>query len=278
MNWQEYEEQVLSELRRCYPGAPITRNVTVTGQFSQSPRQIDILIEPQVLDAPIRIVVDAKRHSAPVDVNDVESFISMMADVGAHRGILVSSSDYTKAALGRAHGETNQDIELDVLTLDELKERQGTLAIPFSGSWGVLLEAPFGWLIDAKRRQGSVACLYQRGYDLDGAGRAKEWMYLNFWHKDAAAPDLDGLLTLQAATLKDANIEYLPGVDRSDARTIIRLAKVPSYPTPEYTGFVEFDDFIFFAVLFTTPEMSKRNVRKLREILRTVKPVKVRRG
>ena len=57
---------------------------------------------------------------------------------------------------------------------------------------------------------------------------------------------------------------------------MIRLAEVPCYPTPEYTGFVEFDDFIFFAVLFTTPEMSKRNVRKLREILRTVMPVGVR--
>ena len=131
-------------------------------------------------------------------------------------------------------------------------------------------------MIDAKRRLGCVACLDQRGNDVDDAGRAKEWMYLNFWHRDAAAPDLDGLLALQADTLKDATIEYVSGVDRPDARTIIRLAEVPSYPTPEYTGFVEFDDFILFAVLFTTPEMSKHNLRKLREILRTVMPVEVR--
>jgi hypothetical protein len=276
MHWQEYEEEIFEELRRRYPGASITRNATLPGRFSQTPRQIDVLIEAQVLDAAIRIIVDAKKHAAPVDVNDVESFASMLADVAAHRGILISSSGYTKAATTRAHREVNQDIELDVFTLDELKHLQGTLAFPFSGSRGVMLQAPFGWVIDAQRRQGAVACLYQRGYDLDAAGHAKEWMYLNFWHKDAAAPNLDGLLRLQADTLKGGIITYLPAVERSDARTVIRLAEVPGYPTPEYTGFVEFDDFIFFAVLFTIPEMSKRNLRKLREILRTVMPINVR--
>jgi hypothetical protein len=276
MNWHEYEKEIFEELRRRYPNAPITRNATASGRISHVPRQIDILIEAQVLDAPIRVIVDAKKRAAPIDVNDVESFVAMMADVEAHRGIIVSSSGYTRAAITRAHNEINQDIELDVFTLDELKHLQGTLAFPFSGSHGVMLEAPFGWVIDAQRRQGIVACLYQRGYDLEAAGRAKDWMYINFCRKDAATPDLDALLRQQGDTLKDGVITYLSGVERTDARTVIRLAEVPRYPTPEYTGFIEFDDFIFFAVLFTTPEMSKRNLRKLREILRTVMPINVR--
>ncbi|MEQ1772060.1 MAG: restriction endonuclease [Devosia sp.] len=276
MNWREYEQEVFEELRRRYPDALVTRDTTLPGRMSQTSRQIDVLIEAHVFDTPIRIVVDAKRHGRSLDVNDVESFVSMIADVGAHRGLLVSSSGYTAAAAARAHRETNQDIELDVLTLEELKHLQGTLALPFSGAHGVVLPAPFGWVVDAQRREGAVACLYQRGYDLQAAGQAKEWMYLNFWHKDSDAPDLDGLLKLQSKTLHDATISYFPGVERRDARTAIRLAEVPGCPTPEYTGFVEFSDFIFFAVLFTTPEMSKRNVRKLREILRTVVPMTVR--
>ena len=114
---------------------------------------------------------------------------------------------------------------------------------------------------------------YQRGFDIDGAGHAKEFMYLNFWAKESPGQDIDYLLKYQARTLHDAKISYLSGVNRNDAKNIIRLAEVPNYPTPEYTGFVEFEDFIFFAVLFTTPEMSKRNLRKLREVLRTVSPV-----
>lgn len=275
MNWKEYEDEIFEELRRRYPDVPIKRNAKVLGRISQTPRQIDVLIEAQVLDSPVRVIVDAKKRTKPIDVNDVESFIAMMADVEAHRGILVSTTGYSKTAVSRAHNEINQDVELDVFSLEELKHLQGELAIPFSGNCGVILSAPFGWVIDAKRRKGCVACLYQRGYDLDAAGHAKEWMYLNFWKKETQDQDLDYLLQLQAKTLHDAKLTYLPGVVRPNAITLIRLAEVPGYPTPEYTGFVEFDDFIFFAVLFTTFEMSKRNLRKLREILRTIHPVSV---
>lgn len=276
MNWKEYEDEIFEELRRRYPAVPITKNAKVLGRISQTYRQIDILIEDQVLDYPVRVIVDAKKRADPIDVNDVESFIAMMADVEAHRGILVSTVGYSKTAISRAHNEVNQDIELDVFSLDELKHLQGELAVPFSGSFGVLLSAPFGWIIDAKRRQFTMACLYRRGYDLDAACRAKEWMYLNFWKKETPEQNLDDLLQLQAKTLYDAKITYLPGVLRDDARTLIRLAEVPGYPTPEYTGFVEFDKFVFFAILFTTFEMSKRNLRKLREILRTVDPIRLK--
>lgn len=275
MDWKQYEDEIFEELRRRYPAVPITRNAKVLGRRSQTLRQIDVLIEAQVLDSPVRVIVDAKKRTKPIDVNDVESFIAMMADVEAHRGILISTNGYTKTACSRAHNEVNQDVELDVFSLEELKHLQGELAVPFSGTVGVVLAAPFGWVIDATRRKGWVACLYQRGYDLDAAGNAKEWMYLNFWKKETADQDLDYLLQLQAKTLHDAKLTYLPGVVRPDAKTRIRLAEVPGYPTPEYTGFVEFDDFIFFAVLFSSVEMSKRNLRKLREILRTIQPVSV---
>lgn len=275
MDWKQYEDKIFEELQSRYPGVPISRNAKVLGRISQTLRQIDVLIEAQVLDSPVRIIVDAKKRTKPIDVNDVETFIAMMADVEAHRGILISTSGYSKTAALRAHNEVNQDVELDVFSLEELQHLQGELALPFSGEVGVVLKAPFGWVIDATLRNGFVAYLYQRGYDLDAAGKAKEWMYLNFWKKETPNQDLDFLLQHQAQTLSDAKITYFPGVVRPDAKTLIRLAEVPDYPTPEYTGFVEFDDFIFFAVLFTSVDMSKRNLRKLREILRTTQPVSI---
>jgi hypothetical protein len=274
MNWKDYEDRVFDELRNHYPDYLIKRDTKIHGVISQTPRQIDVLIEAEVFDSPVRIIVDAKMRTQPIDVNDIESFIAMMADVKADRGILVSTKGYTKTAILRAHNESNQDIELDVLSLEELKHLQGEFAIPFSGKFGVTLPAPFGWVIDASRRPDVLAALYQRGYDIDKAGQAKEWMYINFWAKETPNHNIDYLLKFQQEnTLHDAKVTYLPGVNRTDANTAIRLAEVPNYPTPEYTGFVEFEDFIFFAVLFTTPEMSKRNLRKLREVLRTVCPV-----
>lgn len=252
MDWKDYEDQIFEELRRRYPAVPIKRNAKVLGRISQKLRQIDVLIEAQVLDSQIRVIVDAKKRSTPIDVNDVESFIAMMADVEAHRGILISTNGYSKTAVVRAHNEVNQDVELDVFSLEELKHFQSELAVPFSGKVGVVLESPFGWVIDATCRNGAVAYLYQRGNDLAAAGNAKEWMYINFWQRQTPDQDLDHVLQLQAKTLHNAKLTYLPGVVRPDAKTLIRLAEVPGYPTPEYTGFVEFNDFIFFAVLFTS--------------------------
>ena len=280
MNWKEYEREIHEELLRRYPNVPITKNAKVLGCITLKMRQIDVLIEPQLLDSPFRIIVDAKFRKHPIDVNDVESFISMMHDVKADRGFLISTAGYTDTAIQRAHKEPNQDIELDVFSLADLKYLQGELAIPYRGKFGVLLDAPFGWVVDGQQQRGFPACLYQRGLDLNSAGMAKEWMYVNFWAKETPDQSLEDLLKIQAENMRreklDAKLSYHPGVDRQDAKTQIRLAEIPSYPTPEYTGFVEFKDFIFFSVLFTTPQMAKRNLRKLRDILRTVKPIYVK--
>lgn len=279
MNWEEYEQRIFEELRRRYPNTCPQWNVKVVGSTTKSPRQIDILIETQVLDSSIRIVVDAKDRKTPIDVNEVESFIAMMNDVKAHRGILVAANGYTKTAIARAHNEPNQDIELDVFTLAELESFQGETAIPFRGSSGVIIEAPFGWVVDALSRPTFPACLYQRGYNLDSAGDAKEWMYVNFWRKESHSQTLEEVLSLQTKGIlsvkPDSKITLMKGVERDDAKSVIRWADIPGYPTPEITGLIEFKEFIFFAVLFTPIETSKRNLRKLRELLRTAIPIEV---
>lgn len=275
MNWKEYEREIFEQFQSRYPNASIKHNQKVLGRISKIKRQIDVLIEDQSLDASIRTIVDAKRRTSPIDINDIETFISMMVDVGAHRGILVSPVGYTKGAIRRAHNEVNQDIDLDVYSLEELQLFQAQQAIPYSTDYGVLLSAPFGWVIDATNREGCLACLYQRGYDLNAAGNAKEWMYINLWIKESPEQCLEDVLKMQSDGWKNAKLSYLQGINRIDARTLIRLAEVPDYPTPEYTGFVEFDEFIFFVVLFTPIETSKRNLRKLREILRTVQSIQI---
>lgn len=276
MNWKEYEREIFEQFQSRYPNASIKHNQKILGRISNIKRQIDVLIEDQSLDALIRTIVDAKRRTSPIDINDIETFISMMVDVGAHRGILISPVGYTKGALTRAHNEVNQDIDLDVYSLEELQLFQAQQAIPYSRDYGVLLSAPFGWVVDATKIEGCLACLYQRGYDLNAAGNAKEWMYINLWIKETPEQCLEDLLKIQSNGWKNAKLDYLQGVNRTDAKTLIRLAEIPDYPTPEYTGFVEFDEFVFFVVLFTPIETSKRNLRKLREVMRSVLPIHVK--
>jgi hypothetical protein len=143
----------------------------------------------------------------------------------------------------------------------------------------VALPAPFGWIIDGTRREVMVATLYQRGLTLESAGKAREWMYVNFWTKDENTKDIESLCRFQESYLKTmpgTEIEYQDGPSRKDAKTKLRLLKVPSYPTPEYTGFVEFEQFIFFCVLFTPKELEPKNLRKLRYIMRCALPIGIR--
>jgi hypothetical protein len=278
MDWLEYEKEISDYFRAEYPDAKFTPNAKVVGRFSKTERQIDLLIEGEIADFMFRVVVDGKYRNKKIDVNDVESFIGFVRDVDADRGVMISTEGYSPAAVNRGYYE-DSGIELDVLKFKELDRFHAFAALPFAGENGVALPAPFGWIIDGTRREGMVATLYQRGLTLESAGKAREWMYINFWSKDETANNIESLCNLQESYLKTApgaEIEYQDGPIRKDAKTKLRLLKVPTYPTPEYTGFVEFEKFIFFCVLFTPKELEAKNLRKLRYIMRCVLPFGVR--
>jgi len=281
-DWQQYEDEIEKQFREAYPSARITRNAKLVGKFSKVERQVDILIENQASDFAFRIVVDAKHRGRKIDVGDVEAFLGLTRDVEAHTGMMVALEGYTPAAINRAYYD-NLDVILDVLNLDELKEFQGPTAIPYSGEHGVSIVAPFGWVVDATRRPHVVASLYQRGLTFEEAVRNDEWMYINFWHKKGEINSLDALLKFQEGYIRagspDAEIGFLEGVpnQKVGAKTLIRRLRKESYPAPEYTGFVDFKDFIFMCVLFTPEQLERKNLRKLRFLLREAFPLTITR-
>ena len=277
MDWQQYEREVEQQFREAYPEARITANTKLVGKFSKVERQIDLLIEGQASDFAFRIVVDAKHRGRKIDVGDVEAFLGLTRDVEAHTGMMVALEGYTPAAINRAYYD-DLDVILDVLNLDELKEFQGFTAIPYRGEHGVVIGAPFGWVADATRRDVGLATLYQRGLTFEEALRNNEFMYVNFWNKKTHGDvnSLDALLKYQETYLMEgspgAEIRLLEGVSNQKvgAKTLIRRFKKKTHPTPEYTGFVDFETFVFMCVLFTPEQLERRNLRKLRFILREV--------
>jgi hypothetical protein len=282
LDWQEYEQEINKYFRSEYPTSTITGNAKLIGRFSKIERQIDLLVEEQASDFSFRIAIDAKHHDKRLDVNDVEQFLGLLRDISADVGVLIAPMGYSQAAINRAHYDDSR-LELDVLNFDELKTFQAFGAIPYSGDLGVLLPAPFGWIVDGIPRLESPACLYQRGLTLEEAQKAWEWMYVNFWRRDEKCCGIESLLKHQEGYLRkgrpDAEVTFLDSVRRKDgAKTVIRAFKDKSYPSPEFTGFVEFPSFIFFCVLFTPPELEEKNLRKLRYILRRVLPLRVRQG
>ena len=149
MNWKKYEIEILTYFQETYPETTITFDKRIIGKYSKVERQIDIFIEGEIAGYEIKIVVDCKYFSKNIDVKHIESFCSMVEDVDAHQGVLITKKGYSKAAINRAY-YGNQKVELDIINFDKIKESQAFEAIPYVGDFSVIIPAPFGWVLDLK--------------------------------------------------------------------------------------------------------------------------------
>lgn len=290
-DWKAYELEIEEHYRLEYPSAQITANTKLRGRFSKIDRQIDLLIEQHAADFAFRVIVDAKHYGTRIDVKDVEQFMGLLRDVGVDIGVMIAPEGYTQAAINRAYYD-NSRVELDVLNFKELKQFQCPGGIPYSGDKGVFVPAPLGWVVDAGLRGFTypdgeqahfLAALYQRGRTFQAAVSASEWMYMKIWTKQQPALDLESLLAYQQGYMLKCNREnkkisvLADDVKRADgAATKIRLLEVNGLPIQEYTGFIDFEEFIFMCVLFTPHELRGKNLRKLRYILRLAVPVRLK--
>lgn len=277
MDWKQYEKEILEEFRQVYPNATILPNQFIVGRKTGKRRQVDILIEDYVAGVRFLIAVDCKSYMRKVDVKKVESFIGMMDDLGAQYGIIVTQKGYTSGALLRAHNESNVRVELDIVSLDALRQGQGFVGLPYSGFHGILVPAPFGWVLDANQMDGVLATLYQRGMNRDSAIAANQWMYVNIKDKDEELKSLDDFMEWQEAITKShaprAKFKYDRTIARKDgAPTRIRTIDIEHYPSKEYTGVVEFEGYFAFFVLFTPVEQHAKNMRKLLSVLERCMP------
>lgn len=155
--WRAYERLVatLQSDQHASDDITVIPNAKIVGALSRRRRQVDVLIDARVEeDVTRRVIVDAKLRKRPVDVKDVEMFEGMMRDCRAHRGILVCSAGWTRAALRRAQDA----ITISLVTEDALDQFDpvgwepclGSCASPRgrkqSSGW-VLYDQPFGLAI-----------------------------------------------------------------------------------------------------------------------------------
>lgn len=125
--WQAYEQEIFDtfrdkfndDLKKCV----FTKNDHIVGQFSRVKRQIDLSIRGELAGMPLLGVVECKYLNKNVDVKAVEAFTSLLRDVKAHFGIIVTNKNYSKAAQNRAKTE---GIHLEIIRGDEIDEYEFT--------------------------------------------------------------------------------------------------------------------------------------------------------
>lgn len=283
MNWKEYEKTVFEYLTHWFPEENINYNSKIRGKMSKSIRQVDILIDGKIAGIDIRVVIDSKSYkNKKVDVKAVESFLGMLADVDAHKGVLVTTKGYTKGAINRTFNDSNKDLDLEVLNFDELKELDGIGGIIHRGIYGMTIPAPFGWVINAKQIHASfLAKFYQRGLSFEEAAKNEELIYANIIIKGEEFLNLEEVIAKQESVTNSqfgkCTFEYSEKKVGQNRKVIIREIIYANKDYREITGFLDFDDFIFYLVLITPKELFNKNKMKLDFMLAKAIPMKVNR-
>jgi len=106
-------ELTLYELFRA-KGYNVSHNVKKAGR-SGAEHQVDVLAEYKCPLHVSRIVIEAKRHDAPIDKDRVMKLIQIVDDIGADKGIIATTSYFTTGALKTAEGHNIELWERDHL-------------------------------------------------------------------------------------------------------------------------------------------------------------------
>lgn len=172
--WMEFEKKAF-EIQKSLSStnSDIRHNDLIYGYESKTDRQVDISIRSKVGAYSILIAVECKDYKKPVDVTDVEAFISKIRDVRAHKGVMISAKGFTEAAQNRAE---HNDIDLrQLIDTDSLH-------------WGADI---------------SVPCLLERTYMASCSVEAHDFNELPFQTERLMALDLRNENGESVGTIED---------------------------------------------------------------------------
>lgn len=142
----EYEKIAKRIYEMLSPSSRVQHDARLPGKESGADRQVDVLIEETVAGHKIRVVVDCKNWNSRISVPDVGSFASLVRDVGAHKGVMLSKKGYSKPSLPYA-----RQLGIDLCQLHDAGSRNWKLDLKVPivvEELGVTVETTFRAAID----------------------------------------------------------------------------------------------------------------------------------
>jgi hypothetical protein len=130
-DWLDYQKLAADIYADLEAAAVVTHDDKIRGVESGIERQIDVSIRTTVAGHQILIIVQAKDHVRPVDVNVVGEFQSVIHDVRAAKGVLICSGGFTETAV-----EYARTLNIDVCTAHDAQHRK----------WAIDLRIPLLWV------------------------------------------------------------------------------------------------------------------------------------
>jgi len=157
--WKRFERQIHQIHTQLAPqGAIVTLDDRMVGSESKVERQLDVTIRVSVAQYKLLVIIECKDEARPIDVGTMGEFASLLRDVKANKGVMISSSGYTPAAIemARAQGIDTRTY-LDTESVDWKSEvtipvlltraKLDAWSVRFSGipgfPWGAPTNTPF---------------------------------------------------------------------------------------------------------------------------------------
>jgi hypothetical protein len=163
--WKRFEKLIHQLHTQFAPeGAAVIQDDKIVGCESKTERQLDVTIRHTVAQYKILIVIECKDESRPIDVGAMGEFASLLRDVKANKGVMISTSGYTKSALDMARAQgIDTRTYLDTESMDWKSEvtipvlltrtKLDAWNVRFSGApgvhpslWGVPTNIPFPFI------------------------------------------------------------------------------------------------------------------------------------
>jgi hypothetical protein len=99
--WKRFEK-LIQQIHTEFGKDTVTLDDRVMGSLSKTERQLDITIRAFVNQYRIFVVIECKDEARPVDVAAIGEFAGLLRDVKANKGVMISTSGYTTAAVEMA--------------------------------------------------------------------------------------------------------------------------------------------------------------------------------
>jgi restriction system protein len=177
---KEYEVFVQGIVKESF-GVDVHHQKSFIGRRSSREIKVDLAFTLQVGGAKFLVVVECKRYKNAVSVQDIEEFHSKLDDIGAHKGIMITTVGFQSGAVKTAEG---RGIALALLT-DEYQ--QGELRYVVSSANPIRL--PLVPKSSESLVQGNIRGLldaYQGGLRFENFGQLYGMLCMEFMNKEAS--------------------------------------------------------------------------------------------
>ncbi|MDP1816516.1 MAG: restriction endonuclease [Leadbetterella sp.] len=116
MKWQEYQEAVGQLYEQMNDFGIVKKNITIPDKVTGQARQVDVWWEMSIGGHIFKILIDAKKRNAKIDVKDVEEILMLAESVNADKAIIVTNQKWTEPAERKAN---HTGLDLRILSIDE---------------------------------------------------------------------------------------------------------------------------------------------------------------